>query len=68
MTMISTVAVNLFLSVSRNRKLTTWNSVLRYSTLCVSLVFQCILKEYSHHRFITLEDRLVVGLITVYSA
>ena len=43
-----------------------WNSVfcallnLRYSTLIVSLVFQTILTAYSHHRFITLKDSLVV--------
>jgi len=30
MTMISTVAVNQFISISRNRKLTTWNSVLLF--------------------------------------
>jgi len=36
---------------------------LRYSTLLVSLVFQCILTAYSRHRFITLKDRL--GVIAV---
>jgi len=62
MTTISKVAVNQFLSISRKRKLTMWNSVflllnLHYSTLILSSV---ILTAYLHHRFITMKDPSVV--------
>ena len=67
MTIISTVAVNQYLSISRKRKLNNYVEQcfcsllnLRYSTLLVSLVFHCILTAFSHHTFITLKDRLVV--------
>jgi len=64
-TMISTEALKQYLSISRKRKLTMWNSVLLFvieffviQHLLFRLFSNAILTAYSHHRFITLIFRL----------